>query len=132
MCIILQIILSLNGGKFSFCSFLFMKIGSHCLILKGKKFFWILWIYEVKRADLHLYDIEEKSYCHHFGIYMETAYSNYKLPPPPLLIISTPPPPYTLQTLSLLLHFCRVVIITEQVKYGAESVFVSVSALGYG
>ena len=66
--IILQIILSLNGGKFSCCSFLFMKIGSHCLIVKGKKFY----IIAVKSADLHLYNTEEKSYCHHFGIYMQT------------------------------------------------------------
>ena len=69
--VILQIILSLNGGKFSFCSFLFMKICSHCLILKGKLFFEFC-EYNCSKEGWFLYNIEEKSYCHHFGIYRQT------------------------------------------------------------
>lgn len=135
--VILQIILSLNGGKFSFCSFLFIKICSHCFILKGKLFFEFC-EYNCTKEGWFLYNIEEKSYCHHFGIYRQIkdiplisslptrAYKPNPAPPPP------PPPLYTLQTWSLLLHFCRVFIITEQVKCGAVSVFVSVSASSYG
>ena len=94
--VILQIILSLNGGKFSFCSFLFMKICSHCLILKGKLFFEFC-EYNCSKEGWFLYNIEENSYCHHFGIYRQTTnkrYSTHKLPPPPVLISPTPPPPH--------------------------------------
>ena len=90
--VILQIILSLNGGKFSFCSFLFMKICSHCLILKGKLFFEFC-EYNCSKEGWFLYNIEEKLILPPFwNLQTNKRYSTHKLPSPPVLIGPTPPP----------------------------------------
>lgn len=86
-------------------------------------------IIAVKRADLHLYNIEEKSYCHHFEIYMQTKDIPLKRAHPTPAYKSNPPCIHSRHYPFSYTFVVYSLSQTERVKCGAVSVFVSVFKL---